>query len=243
MDTTVNETWYKDFMREVRTKGKAKGAIFSLKPSASAKIRFITDLKMVLKILIHSRWIQDPAQKAEKSYTVPCLHAYGKEECPFDELDDSKTGNKTGRGSVYHYGFLIYDYTDGQVKLFIYKINRASPMEQVVEHASNYQNTVLGRDFTIKRGPGVGIETTYTATPLDRSEFQFQQDVERDLMGVDLANPRSVHDYEKELLAAAYFPQLLEQGDVKIPPKYLYDEEIKASDLLSDEDDADSLLP
>jgi len=226
---------FADFMREVKNKGRAKGAIFELKPGADAKIRFITDLNMIHKIPMHGRWIENPAERQGRTYTIPCPLEYGKNECPFDQLD--KVG---GRDTKNYFSLIIYDYRDGEIKLFCYKTNKMTPMEQLIGHYENFKNhTILGRDFTISRGKEGGFNTSYTVTPDDRDDppQAVTDAIQREFSGVDLTDQQQVFSYIKDVLANAFYPKLLENGEVRFPSLYLTDTQIVPESVKDEDED------
>lgn len=228
-----------DFLREVKNKGRAKGSLFELKKGEEAKIRFITDLNMIHKMPIHGRWIENQSERQGRVYNIPCPLEYGKNECPFDSLDEVG-----GRYTKNHFSLIVYDYRDGEVKVFCYKSNRMTPMPQLIDHYNNFTvNTLLGRDFKIVRGKNGGFDTNYTVTPLDREDAptEVTDAIAKELVGVDLQDQQQVFRYIREMLANALFPKLLDQGETRFPQLYLNDSQIIPSSIDGSDEDEEFL--
>jgi len=144
---------------DVAKSGTSKGKIFFVSAGSKARIRFLQDLQgqnQGRTLIMHERW--EPLLK------VPCAKNYDEDApCKYCEQEGIKTRE--------WYCFDIWDYDNREVKIFAYPVNRCTPMPALAAVGENF-GTLRGRDFVITRGIKKGMETNYTVTGLDKSEFK-----------------------------------------------------------------------
>ncbi|HTJ49424.1 MAG TPA: hypothetical protein VL443_08240 [Cyclobacteriaceae bacterium] len=238
-----------EMMGDIQAASSSKSIVFGLKKGEKANIRFLSDGQNVLKMVVHGRFVNSDRSKG---YTVPCLKLYGHEDCPFCGLEESE---ENARNTKTNYAFVIWDYRDSKVKLFVFKPNNMSPLEQVGEAFSNY-GTLTSRDFVIKRNNKDGFEIRYILTPLDPSSFkkEYAEEVKTQAVmkktrtekatgkktqisvPVDLNDQPSVWTFIKESYATSNCPGVL-KNPPEIPPQHLKEITVSSSDPFDDDDD------
>jgi len=230
--------YLQDLLNEIRFKGSQKGAQVEIKDGNSAQLRFLMDIPDVLKLPIHSRWVNDEKLRAKLSYTIPCPISYGKKTCPFDDIDDKRTGEKTGRGTNPYFCLLAWDRRDRQIKTFAYKINKSSPVLQLVENWENL-GPITEQDFVIKR-VGTQLETTYLITALRPTPIDKEiTDALKSLFKSNVQDRQAMWKFMKETIAGANYSELLKPGEIKFPKHYYLEENLQDPSSLTD----DAYLP
>lgn len=205
-----------EMMGEITDRGNKKGSILDIAEGSSATVRFLTDADDILKISIHSRYINGVKGF---NYNLPCPLAYGHTQCALEGKDDKKQGGN--RDTKNTFGLIVFDYRDSKIKVMFYKANMCSPLERIGNFFSDV-GTLLGRDFVITRNTGKGIETRYTVKAGKPAQLpQEAQNI------VDSTFPEMSRliawEYMKTAIASAYYPGLLKPGAFNLPNNILTD--------------------
>ena len=141
---------------DVAKSGSNKAKIIYFREGQKRRIRFLQDMDDGMEITIHDSF--------EKGVTVVCRETFG-ESCEFCDDDDLRTRS--------FYIWSVYDYDDNEVKLFMFPVNRCSPIPSLMAMYENY-GTLLDRDYVITV-QGKQVNKTYGIIPMDKAKFRNQK--------------------------------------------------------------------
>ena len=136
------------------------GKIFFTSAGDKKKIRFLIDFEDAIVIDFHSS-----KYGVDNRFCHPCLKYYGK-KCPH-------CGDKEANHDSY-YAYLVYDYKSSDVKLFIYKANKCSPIPSLMALYEEY-GTIVDRDYTIKQ-TGEQTSKSFDFLGADKKKFKVEVD-------------------------------------------------------------------
>lgn len=138
---------------DVVRSGSNKSKIIYFREGQKKRIRFLQDMDDGMEIVMHDSF--------EKGITVLCRETFGK-DCEFCEDEDLRTRS--------NYCWSVYDYDDNEVKLFMFAVNRCSPIPPLMAMFENY-GTLLDRDYVITV-QGRQINKTFSVIPMDKAKFR-----------------------------------------------------------------------
>lgn len=141
---------------DVVRSGSNKSKIIYFREGEKKRIRFLQDMDDGMEVVMHDSF--------EKGITVLCRETFGK-DCEYCEDDDLRTRS--------NYCWSVYDYDDNEVKLFMFAVNRCSPIPPLMAMYENY-GTLLDRDYVITV-QGKQINKTYSIIPMDKAKFRNQK--------------------------------------------------------------------
>lgn len=139
--------------RDAQKSGEGKGKIFYVKSGNKKRIRFLQDMEEGIEVPWHKDW--------DKNVNHPCQEFLGNGRCPYCE-DGNEPRNQ--------YAWSIWDYDSSEVKLFMFAVNRCSPLDSVAAAYDNY-GTIKDRDYSISVS-GSNTDKRYAVMALDRSKFR-----------------------------------------------------------------------
>lgn len=139
--------------RDAQRSGEGKGKIFYVKSGSKKRIRFLQDANEGIEVPWHKDWQND--------INHPCQKFLGKSRCPYCD-----TGNEPRN----QYAWGIWDYDAQEVKLFMFAVNRCTPIDAIVAMYDNY-GTIKDRDFLLSVS-GEGTDKRYSVVPNDKSKFR-----------------------------------------------------------------------
>jgi hypothetical protein len=137
------------------------GKIFFTTAGDKKKIRMLTDFEEALPIEYHNSPFGSEAR-----FSHPCLKYYGK-KCPH-------CGDKNSKNDTL-YAYSAYDYKSQEVKLFLYKANKCSPLAALMS-IYDVCGTIVDKDFTISQ---IGEQSSKTFNLVAGDKKQFKVDVEK----------------------------------------------------------------
>lgn len=138
---------------DVVRSGSNKSKIIYFREGQKKRIRFLQDMDDGLEVVMHDSY--------EKGITVICREAFG-EDCEYCDDEDLRTRS--------NYVWSVYDYDDNEVKLFMFAVNRCSPIPPLMAMYDNY-GTLLDRDYVIQV-QGKQLSKTYSVIPMDKAKFR-----------------------------------------------------------------------
>ena len=126
---------------------------FSLKGTgAKCRVRFLQDFEEGLEVTFHDKF---------KVCQHPCLTYYGL-DCPNCGNSDVRTSN--------NYIWQIYNYETKKVELFMFKANKSSPINALINIYEEF-DSITDKDLIIIRN-GEGTDTTYNVLPGREAPFK-----------------------------------------------------------------------
>ena len=141
---------------DVVRSGSNKSKIIYFREGQKKRIRFLQDMDDGMEVVMHDSF--------EKGITVLCRETFGK-DCEYCGDDDLRTRS--------NYVWSVYDYDDNEVKLFMFAVNRCSPIPPLMAMYENY-GTLLDRYYVITV-QGKQINKTYSVIPMDKAKFRNQK--------------------------------------------------------------------
>lgn len=119
---------------------------FSLKGAgAKCRVRFLQEFEEGMEVTFHDKF---------KVCQHPCLSYYGF-DCPNCGNQDVRTSN--------NYIWQIYNYETKKVELFMFKANKSSPINALINIYEEF-DSITDRDLIVIRN-GEGTDTTYNVLP------------------------------------------------------------------------------
>ena len=162
---------------DVVRSGSNKSKIIYFREGQKKRIRFLQDMDDGMEVVMHDSF--------EKGISGLCRETCGM-DCEYCEDDDLRTRS--------NYVWSVYDYDDNEVKLFMFAVNRCSPIPPLMAMYENY-GTLLDRDYVITV-QGKQINKTYSVIPMDKAKFRNQK-----------ATPFSENKMLQILLNAGPYPE------------------------------------
>lgn len=138
---------------DVVRSGSNKSKIIYFREGQKKRIRFLQDMDDGMEVVMHDSF--------EKSIAVICRETFGK-DCEYCDDEDLRTRS--------NYVWSVYDYDDNEVKLFMFAVNRCSPIPNLMAMYENY-GTLLDRDYVIAV-QGKQLSKTYSVIPMDKAKFR-----------------------------------------------------------------------
>lgn len=138
---------------DVVRSGSNKSKIIYFREGQKKRIRFLQDMDDGMEVVMHDSF--------EKSIAVLCRETFGK-DCEYCDDEDLRTRS--------NYVWSVYDYDDNEVKLFMFAVNRCSPIPNLMAMYENY-GTLLDRDYVIAV-QGKQLSKTYSVIPMDKAKFR-----------------------------------------------------------------------
>lgn len=141
---------------DVKRSGSNKSKIIYFREGEKRRIRFLQDMDDGMEVVMHDNF--------EKGINIICREAFG-DDCEYCGDDDLRTRS--------NYIWSVYDYEDNEVKLFMFAVNRCSPIPPLMAMYDNY-GTLLDRDYIISV-QGRQLNKTYSVIPMDKAKFRNQK--------------------------------------------------------------------
>jgi len=140
----------------IKSSGGSRKKILYVGDGQKRRVRFLQELDQGLVLTFHDSFtLGVNALCLDDTFGQPCKH------CGNDALRTREM-----------FGFLIFDYEDSEIKVFLYAANNFSPLPQIIVFADTY-GTVTDRDFVIHRN-GKEKKTSYSVVPLDPAKMRKQ---------------------------------------------------------------------
>jgi flagellin-like hook-associated protein FlgL len=230
---------YDSIKEKLENTGGNGNKIFFTSAGDKKKIRFLTDFEDALVIHFHSS-----KYGAENRFCHPCLSYYGK-KCP-------SCGNKEATHDNY-YAWSVYDYKSQDVKLFIYKANKCSPIPSLMALHEEY-GTIIDRDYTIKQ-TGEGTSKSFDFLGGDKKRFKIEVDIptEEEIYSIlkgdkymynlgEIEEPQDEEEEEEEVKPTSKKPV---KGKTVVSKKIVAqeDEDEEEEDEEDEEDEEEDELP
>lgn len=141
--------------KEVKERGNSVKEIIFFQTDKKRRIRFLQELDDGLSYKFHSSFTQGVNEICAEQFGDDCIYCDSKDDSIKDEI---------------RYIWSVYDYDSNSVKIMMFKVSRATPVESFIELADNY-GTIIDRDYTLKKN-GTGTDSSYSVVPSDRSPFR-----------------------------------------------------------------------
>ena len=138
---------------QAQKQGTNKEKIFFVRDGEKKRVRFLQELDDGLEVIIHSSF--------DKGISVLCQAQLGK-NCKY--CDDETLKEKT------NYVWSVWDYDANQVRLFMYQVNRCSPIPALLALNETY-GTIMDRDYVISV-TGKQINKSFSVIPMDKVKFR-----------------------------------------------------------------------
>lgn len=212
-----------ELIQDIESKSRDLSSVFSLKSGETKRIRFLTEGNAGLAFDSHGRFVKG---NARAGWTVPCptsiekyakgrkVETYNKHNCPYCQFKNDKA---TSTLTEKKYAWLIWNYTDGCLQAFVYKISEKSPLTKLARrYKKTNPNTIMDRDFDVVKGTG-----DFPATDIDSDDpapFTITDEMKRKGCFV----PKNNIEAQKkilELMAKAWCPTLLSSDEEFILPE------------------------
>ena len=143
---------------DISRSGQSKEKILYVRSDEKVRVRFLNEIDDGYSFTFHQIWDDG----------INCL-------CP-KELDDDNdcqycddSDNEKLR-TYKMYAWSVYNFDTKRVEIALFKANRCSPVQQLVEFAESY-GTMLDRDYVLAK-KGKGIDLSYTVIPQDKQKFR-----------------------------------------------------------------------
>lgn len=242
----------------VESKSRDSSTVFKIKVGEKKTIRFLCEFNAGLAYDYHGRYYPEK-ERQQLGYRVPCptsfkkyaerkgikVQDYGKNNCPYCQFKDEKGTTSTQQQFVW----LIWNYTDGCMQAFTYKVTSNTP---IYELASQYKlisktktkRTIMDRDFFIECEEKNGFANTKLNKD-DQSDFVITSDMKS--KGCFLPqNDAEAQRKMLDLMAKAWCPELLNPSpEFELPDRLKPKNEVntldEVNDIFSDEDMLDKL--
>lgn len=168
---------------DAESSSQSKKDFFYVKSGEKRKIRFLNDMEDAFTVEFHSNY--------DANIKVPCQKLFGR-DCAYCEDESVRTSKM--------YVWSVWDYDANAVQLFMFSMNRCSPLGSIAAMYETY-GTLKDRDYVIGV-TGKGFDKTYQVIPADKSSFSNKQ-----------AKPFSKQAFMKTLDKA--YPDSLSKGNTK----------------------------
>lgn len=137
---------------DAETSSASKKDFFYVKTGEKRKIRFLRDMEEAFVLEFHSNY--------DANIKVPCQKLFDR-DCAYCGDETLKTAKM--------YVWSIWDYESDSVQLFMFSMNRCSPLGSIAAMYETY-GTLKDRDYVIGV-TGKGFDKTYQVIPADKSSF------------------------------------------------------------------------
>lgn len=138
---------------DVKKAGSNKSKFIYFREGEKRRIRFLNDMEDAVVITMHNNF--------EEGINAPCRKHFGK-DCPLCEREDMRTRD--------NYVWSVWDYDANEVKLFMFAVNRCSPIPALMAMYENF-GTLCDRDYIINV-QGRQLDKTYSVINMDKQKFR-----------------------------------------------------------------------
>lgn len=138
---------------DVKKAGSNKGKFIFFRDGEKRRIRFLNDMEDAMVITMHDNF--------EEGINAPCRELYGK-PCPLCDDENIRTRQQ--------YIWSVWDYDANEVKLFMFAVNRCSPIPALMAMYENF-GTLCDRDYVIQVN-GRQLDKTYSIINMDKQKFR-----------------------------------------------------------------------
>lgn len=138
---------------DVKKAGSNKSKFIYFREGEKRRIRFLNDMEDAIVITMHNNF--------EKGINAPCRKHFGK-PCPLCDDEDMRTRD--------NYVWSVWDYDSNEVKLFMFAVNRCSPIPALMAMYENF-GTLCDRDYIVNV-QGRQLEKTYSVINMDKQKFR-----------------------------------------------------------------------
>lgn len=138
---------------DVKKAGSNKSKFIYFREGEKRRIRFLSDMEDAIVITMHNNF--------EKGINAPCRKHFGK-DCPLCDEEDMRTRD--------NYVWSVWDYDSNEVKLFMFAVNRCSPIPALMAMYENF-GTLCDRDYIINV-QGRQLDKTYSVINMDKQKFR-----------------------------------------------------------------------
>jgi glutaredoxin len=213
-----------DILMDVEAKSRSLDSVFKIGPNEEKKIRFLCEGSVGLSYDFHGRFVKGQGM-AKYGWSVPCpvsfkkyarnkkVETYNKTNCPYCQFaDDKATSTKTDK----KFAWLIWNYTDGCVQVFTFKISDKTPVTKLAKKYKRF-GTLLDRDYIVSKGSG-----DFPATDID-SDDKGDFIITSEMKQKGCVVPKTDVEAQKkilELMAKAWCPALLSLDTEFVLPEH-----------------------
>ena len=138
---------------DVKKAGSNKSKFIYFREGEKRRIRFLNDMEDAVVITMHNNF--------EEGINAPCRKHFGK-DCPLCGREDMRTRD--------NYVWSVWDYDANEVKLFMFAVNRCSPIPALMAMYENF-GTLCDRDYIINV-QGRQLDKTYSVINMDKQKFR-----------------------------------------------------------------------
>lgn len=138
---------------DVKKAGSNKSKFIYFREGEKRRIRFLNDMEDAVVITMHNNF--------EKGINAPCRKHFGK-ACPLCDDEDMRTRD--------NYVWSVWDYDSNEVKLFMFAVNRCSPIPALMAMYENF-GTLCDRDYIVNV-QGRQLDKTYSVINMDKQKFR-----------------------------------------------------------------------
>lgn len=138
---------------DVKKAGSNKSKFIYFREGEKRRIRFLNDMEDAVVITMHNNF--------EEGINAPCRKHFGK-DCPLCDREDMRTRD--------NYVWSVWDYDANEVKLFMFAVNRCSPIPALMAMYENF-GTLCDRDYIINV-QGRQLDKTYSVINMDKQKFR-----------------------------------------------------------------------
>ena len=138
---------------DVKKAGSNKSKFIYFREGEKRRIRFLSDMEDAIVITMHNNF--------EKGINAPCRKYFGK-DCPLCDEEDMRTRD--------NYVWSVWDYDSNEVKLFMFAVNRCSPIPALMAMYENF-GTLCDRDYIVNV-QGRQLDKTYSVINMDKQKFR-----------------------------------------------------------------------
>ena len=138
---------------DVKKAGSNKSKFIYFREGEKRRIRFLNDMEDAVVITMHNNF--------EEGINAPCRKHFGR-DCPLCDREDMRTRD--------NYVWSVWDYDANEVKLFMFAVNRCSPIPALMAMYENF-GTLCDRDYIINV-QGRQLDKTYSVINMDKQKFR-----------------------------------------------------------------------
>lgn len=138
---------------DVKKAGSSKSKFIYFRDGDKKRIRFLNDIEDAVVITMHNNF--------EEGVNTACRKHVGK-DCPLCDAEGYRTRD--------NYVWSVWDYDSNEVKLFMFAVNRCSPIPALMAMYENF-GTLCDRDYIIQV-QGRQLDKTYSVINMDKQKFR-----------------------------------------------------------------------
>lgn len=148
-----------EIKNDISRTGQNKEKILYVRTDEKVRVRFLDEIDDGYSFTFHQIW--------DDGIVCICPKEVDEDnECKYCEMDGKDEKLRTYK----MYAWSVYNFETKRVEIALFKANKCTPVQQLVELSANY-GTILDRDYVLMKR-GKGFDTSYTVIPQDKQKFR-----------------------------------------------------------------------